>query len=449
MPRLPQPGSDEGTWGEILNDYLTVAHATDGTLRPGIVTPSALAAGSVTSSKLAASAPASGQVLSYGGTSLEWVTPSSGVTDHAQLSGVGTNTHDQIDSALADSAVHIAATNNPHNVTKAQVGLDSVDNTSDADKPLSTAMQTALDGKADASHTHTATQITDATAIGQAVLTATDAAAARTTIGAGTSSFDGVYASLTGKPTLGTAAAADMNDFATAAQGAKADTATQPGHLHAAADVTSGILASARLGSGTADVTTFLRGDSTWGTPASSAQVGIPKRTGTVISGLTHGSSAAASAAHIADRVVAHVIYLPYDTSIDRFGCRVLTAGAGATLRFGICADSGAGLPGDVLYTHAGTLDCSTTGEKTITVTHTIPAGTYWAVAQTGGAGCVTRTAGAESFFVLGRTDFATVGDGVSIAATRTDGLLAGSLAGLVWGDASTNLPHGVWMRTA
>lgn len=39
-------------------------------------------------------------------------------------------------------------TTNPHNVTKAQVGLGNVDNTSDANKPVSTAQQTALDLKA-------------------------------------------------------------------------------------------------------------------------------------------------------------------------------------------------------------------------------------------------------------------------------------------------------------
>lgn len=38
----------------------------------------------------------------------------------------------------------------------------------------------------------------------------------------------GAYADLSGKPTLGSAAAAATTDFATAAQGAKADTALQP-----------------------------------------------------------------------------------------------------------------------------------------------------------------------------------------------------------------------------
>lgn len=44
---------------------------------------------------------------------------------------------------------HIANTNNPHNVTKAQIGLGNVDNTSDINKPISTATQTALDNKVD------------------------------------------------------------------------------------------------------------------------------------------------------------------------------------------------------------------------------------------------------------------------------------------------------------
>lgn len=43
---------------------------------------------------------------------------------------------------------HISDYKNPHKVTKAQIGLSDVDNTSDADKPVSNATQTELDKKA-------------------------------------------------------------------------------------------------------------------------------------------------------------------------------------------------------------------------------------------------------------------------------------------------------------
>lgn len=68
MARLPTPGSDVGSWGSILNDYLLQSHNDDGTIKAGAV-------------------------------------------------------------------------------TKTDVGLSNVDNTSDASKPISTATQTALDTK--------------------------------------------------------------------------------------------------------------------------------------------------------------------------------------------------------------------------------------------------------------------------------------------------------------
>ena len=49
---------------------------------------------------------------------------------------------------------HADNTDNPHGITKAQVGLGNVDNTADKDKPASTAVQAALNGKASTNHTH-------------------------------------------------------------------------------------------------------------------------------------------------------------------------------------------------------------------------------------------------------------------------------------------------------
>jgi hypothetical protein len=57
----------------------------------------------------------------------------------ARIAGDATN--------AADLTAHTSNTNNPHNTTKSQVGLGNADNTSDADKPISTATQTALNAK--------------------------------------------------------------------------------------------------------------------------------------------------------------------------------------------------------------------------------------------------------------------------------------------------------------
>lgn len=55
------------------------------------------------------------------------------------------NLNNVASKATADA--HYANTSNPHSVTKAQVGLSNADNTSDADKPISTLTQAALDLK--------------------------------------------------------------------------------------------------------------------------------------------------------------------------------------------------------------------------------------------------------------------------------------------------------------
>lgn len=62
---------------------------------------------------------------------------------------VSTATTAAIAVVQSDIDTHEANTSNPHSVTKSQVGLGNADNTSDANKPVSTAQQTALDLKQD------------------------------------------------------------------------------------------------------------------------------------------------------------------------------------------------------------------------------------------------------------------------------------------------------------
>lgn len=48
MARLPEPGKDSGTWGNILNEFLSQAHAADGTLKDGSVSESKLSSAAQT-----------------------------------------------------------------------------------------------------------------------------------------------------------------------------------------------------------------------------------------------------------------------------------------------------------------------------------------------------------------------------------------------------------------
>jgi hypothetical protein len=208
--RLPIPGEDQGKWGEILNDFLLVEHNSDGTL-PGVVhlggaevisgaktyttsplvptptqpfhavnknyvdsinsvSPDDLAPvattgsytdlsntptipdvselvadddvrlsdtrvpvdGSVTEPKLSVSnSPSSGEFLSWNGSDMQW---------QAQTAAPVESVSGKTGEVALD---------------KADVGLGNVDNTSDANKPISSATQTALDAKLASSNSST------------------------------------------------------------------------------------------------------------------------------------------------------------------------------------------------------------------------------------------------------------------------------------------------------
>jgi Cu/Ag efflux protein CusF len=92
---------------------------------------------------------------------LDTTTASFTTADEAKLGGIATgaqvntvtsvNTRTGAVTGLAEASdltAHTSNTSNPHSVTKAQVGLGNANDTSDMDKPISTAAQTALNLKA-------------------------------------------------------------------------------------------------------------------------------------------------------------------------------------------------------------------------------------------------------------------------------------------------------------
>ncbi len=232
MSRLPIPGSDDGTWGAILNDYLNATHKSDGSLKDNIVASNNIAPNSVTNVAIADNAVnttniADGSVLETKLSSAaqiklngaagtpDWTTIvnkpaviAAGADQATARASIGAGTSD-----LTIGVTGSTAKAGDYVPTKSDVGLANVDNTSDATKnsavvtltnktisgasntlsniPESavTSLVSDLSGKAATVHTHTATQISDSTATGRSVVTAADAAAARTAIGAGTSNL--------------------------------------------------------------------------------------------------------------------------------------------------------------------------------------------------------------------------------------------------------------------
>ncbi|MFZ1250095.1 MAG: hypothetical protein WAR37_01450 [Candidatus Microsaccharimonas sp.] len=220
MARLPKPGSDNGVWGNLLNEFLHVEHNDDGSLKadgslstkaddtlvvhkqglesiggtktflasPSIPAPTqishAATKGYVDSVIISSAPEATGTTKGLlrldgdlAGTADAPTVP--GLSLKANSSDVYTKS--QVDSVLSAKA----ATNHAHTITditnlqsslggkepsviagtttdfyrgdktwqplnKAAVGLSNVDNTSDNNKPISTAVQSALNTKVDA-----------------------------------------------------------------------------------------------------------------------------------------------------------------------------------------------------------------------------------------------------------------------------------------------------------
>ena len=130
MPRLPQPGGDNGNWGVILNDFLAQALKPDGAIKDNAVTSSAIAPnavndvtiadGSITEVLLATAVQT--KLNAVAGTP-DWNT----ITNKPAVIAAG------VDATAAKAALALV---------KSDVGLGNVDNTSDAAKNSATATLT-------------------------------------------------------------------------------------------------------------------------------------------------------------------------------------------------------------------------------------------------------------------------------------------------------------------
>ncbi len=155
MARLPTPGSDDDTWGNVLNDFLAVAHNTDGSLKNNAVTTTSVTDTAITEAKLALAVQTKLNAGAPDATTL-----AKGVV---QLAGdLGGTAAAPTVPGLAGKAntSHTHTLANVTDVTATVTELNYVDG-------VTSAIQTQLNGKqvagsyAASSHTHVKANITD------------------------------------------------------------------------------------------------------------------------------------------------------------------------------------------------------------------------------------------------------------------------------------------------
>lgn len=144
-------------------------------------------------------------------------------------------------------------------------------------------------------------------------------------------------------------------------------------HVHPAADVTSGVLATARLATGTAGSTTFVRGDGTWAAPAASLPIVSPVIAGRYYNptGLLGVVSVGNADITATDRAYCVPVMFDRDGTIDQIGLEVTTAGpTGSTIRMTIysAAPSHNRPDAKLLTTSPAAVSLTTIGIKTFTV---------------------------------------------------------------------------------
>lgn len=233
MARLPEPGQDDGTWGGILNEFLRVAHSNDGTLKPisqsqvvGLVnslsskyvkpgsgvpeadlsaavqtklnapspepadssiTTAMLADDAVTSDKIADGTITNDDISGTAGivksklAALAIVDGDVSALSISKITNLQATLDDKITLSEKGAALGVATLDVNTRVPSAQLGSGTASASSflRGDGSWQTPPEATI----------TAADITDSTAVGRSVLTATDAAAARGAIGAGTSNL--------------------------------------------------------------------------------------------------------------------------------------------------------------------------------------------------------------------------------------------------------------------
>jgi hypothetical protein len=150
-----------------------------------------------------------------------------------------------------------------------------------------------------------------------------------------------------------------------------------------AAKIASGTLGTARLGSGTADGTTFLRGDQTWAAPPGGSEA---YHAGTTDLEVWYAANRGNNNAPTTFSVTANNLRLlpflapPGGGTLDRIGFNVAANAVGVNARIGLWESTSlTNIYPETLLEDSGDISCAASGFKTYTISRTLTGGRmYW-----------------------------------------------------------------------
>lgn len=243
-----------------------------------------------------------------------------------------------------------------------------------------TNLQNTLNGKADSAHSHSISDVTGLSATLSTFAPSTHShPLSQLQAGAATSGQVVRFTDAINGWQPATLAISDTSGLQTALNG-KANTS----HTHAASDITSGLINTARLATGTANSTTYLRGDNVWASVAGGSSdplVTFPSVKPIVGSFLTTAVMADVSTtlAGTANALDLAPLRLRANTTISTVDVNVTTSSASTTIRIAVYASNADGWPTGAPLAESAVINTNATGIRSSAFSVTLNASQqYW-----------------------------------------------------------------------
>lgn len=145
MARLPIPGQDENTWGDILNDFLKASHNTDGTIKESAIS-------GIQGVTISSATPSGDDVLTYNSSTGQWEPAAAAGGGAPDAGDVGftaggtisaTNAQAAIEEVASDAATALSAHNSDTTAVHGIADTTSLETTTGAQTKVDTHVNNA------------------------------------------------------------------------------------------------------------------------------------------------------------------------------------------------------------------------------------------------------------------------------------------------------------------